>query len=102
MYVKAYCKNSTTANRPLWIKPLSTSLRQMKFFILQMWHGKRNCGILSIRISKIQRTEEEDDKRHWKEKTKYREITRSTTNDKVYDRVYKKHKAARIIESGRG
>jgi hypothetical protein len=67
-----------------------------------MWHEERNSGTLSIRMSKIQRAEEEDDKRHRKGETKHREITRSTINDKVYGRVHKKHKKVRVIESGRG
>jgi hypothetical protein len=61
-----------------------------------------SCGTLSIRMSKIQRAEEEDDKGHRKGETRHREITRSTTNDKAYGRVHKKHKEVRIIESGRG
>jgi hypothetical protein len=65
-----------------------------------MWHGKRNRGTLSVEMSKIQRAEEENDKRHRKGETKHREITRSTTNDKAYGRVHKEHKATRIIESG--
>ena len=53
--------------------------------------------ILSTGISKIQRTEKENDKRHRKRKTKHREIIRSTTNDKAHGRVYQKHKTNRII-----
>ena len=69
----------------------------MKLSILRMWHGERNRGALSIGMSKIQRTEKENDKRHRKGKTKRREIIRPTTNDKAYGRVYQKHKTIRII-----
>ena len=74
----------------------------MKLSVLRMWHGERNGGTLPIRMSKIQRAEEDDDKRHRKGETKHREIIRSTTNDKVYGRLHKKHKKVIIIESERG
>ena len=67
-----------------------------------MWRGKRNGGTLFARMSKIQRTAEENDKRHRKGETKRREIIRSTTNDKVYSGVHKEHKKIGIIESERG
>jgi len=89
-------------NSPLRTKSLFTSFRYTKLVILRMRHGERNCGTLSIRISKIQIIEEEDDKKHRKRKTKHREIIRSIINDKIYNRVHKKHKKIRIIESERG
>ena len=88
---------STNANRPLWIKPLSTSLQQMKLPILWMWHGKRNRGTLSVGMSKIQRAEEENDKRDRKGETECWETTTPTTNNKAHDRVYQEHKTTRII-----
>src|SRR5205814_8095430 len=94
--------HDTAANRLLWTKPLSTPLRQTKLPILRMWHGERNRGTLPIGMSKIQRAEKENDKRHRKRKTKHRETTRSTTNDKAHGRVYQKHKTTRIIRQESG
>jgi hypothetical protein len=53
-------------------------------------------------MSKIQRAEKENDKRHRKGEAKHREIIRPTTNDQAYGRVHQEHKAARTIrvESG--
>ena len=70
----------------------------MILLILRMWHGKRNIGILLIGMSKIQTAEKENDQRHWKEKTKHRETTRSITNDKAHGRIHQEHKVVRIIE----
>ena len=64
-------KNPTAANRSLRIKPLSSSLRHPKLLILRMWHGERNRGTLPVGMSKIQRAEEENDKRHRKEETEH-------------------------------
>ncbi len=58
-----------------------------------MWHRERNGGTLSIRMSKIQTAEKENDQGHRKGKTKRRKTIRSTTNDQAHDRVHQKHKA---------
>ena len=58
-----------------------------------MWHGERNGGTLSIRMSKIQTAEKENDQGHRKGKTKRRKTIRSTTNDQAHDRVHQEHKA---------
>ena len=63
-----------------------------------MRHGKRNSGTLLIGMSKIQTAEKENDQRHRKGKTKHRETTRSTTNDKAHGRIHQEHKAVRTIE----
>jgi hypothetical protein len=63
-----------------------------------MGHGKRNSRTLLIRMSKIQTAEKENDQGHEKWKTKHRETTKSTTNDKAHDRIHQEHKEIRIIE----
>jgi len=56
-----------------------------------MWHRERNGGTLSIRMSKIQTAEKENDQGHRKGKTKCRKTIRSTTNDQAHGRAHQEH-----------